>query len=48
VVRIDRVPYFLDSHHVGTFEGVLRHERTEGTVKIASRSTTSADLLLSW
>jgi uncharacterized protein (TIGR02265 family) len=47
-VRLDRVPYFLDSHHVGTFEGVLRHAGVKGTVQIASRSATSADFLLSW
>lgn len=49
VVHLERVPYFLDSHHVGTFEGVLRHaQKTEGTVRIASRSTASAELLLAW
>jgi uncharacterized protein (TIGR02265 family) len=47
-LRLDRVPYFLDSHHVGTFEGVLRYAGTRGSVKIASRSPTSADFLLAW
>jgi uncharacterized protein (TIGR02265 family) len=47
-VRLDKVPYFLDSHHVGTFEGVLRFAGVQGTVRIASRSATSADLLLTW
>jgi uncharacterized protein (TIGR02265 family) len=48
VVRIDRVPYFLDSHHVGTFEGVLRFAGAQGTVRIATRTASSADFLLSW
>jgi uncharacterized protein (TIGR02265 family) len=48
IVRLDRVPYFLDSHHVGTFEGVLRFAGAQGTVRIASRSSTSADFLLTW
>jgi uncharacterized protein (TIGR02265 family) len=48
VVRMDKVPYFLDSHHVGTFEGVLRFAGVQGTVRIASRSPSSADLLLAW
>lgn len=48
VVRLTDIHYFLDSHHVGTFEGLLRHAGVEGTVRIASRSTSDADLLLSW
>jgi uncharacterized protein (TIGR02265 family) len=48
IVRLDRVHYFLDSHHVGTFEGVLRFAGTQGAVKIASRTSTSADFLLTW
>jgi uncharacterized protein (TIGR02265 family) len=48
VVRMEKVPYFLDSHHVGTFEGVLRYAGVEGTVRIASRSPSAADLLLAW
>ena len=47
-VRVDKVHYFLDSHHVGTFEGVLKHAGAEGAVRIASRSPSSADLLLEW
>jgi uncharacterized protein (TIGR02265 family) len=48
VVRMRDIHYFLDSHHVGVFEGVLRHGKVEGTVQLASRSTSDADFLLSW
>jgi uncharacterized protein (TIGR02265 family) len=48
VVHLERVPYFLDSHHVGTFEGALRFAGTKGAVRIASRSPSSADFLLTW
>lgn len=48
VVRLEEVHYFLDSHHVGAFEGVLKFAGVEGRVLIASRSSSSADLLLEW
>jgi uncharacterized protein (TIGR02265 family) len=48
VVRMEKVHYFLDSHHVGTFEGVLRFAGVQGSVRIASRTSTAADLLLTW
>jgi uncharacterized protein (TIGR02265 family) len=48
VVRVDKVFYFLDSHHVGTFEGILKFTGVNGSVRIASRSASSADLLLTW
>lgn len=48
VVRLEKIFYFLDSHHVGAFEGVLRFAGTHGTVRLASRGPASADLLLSW
>lgn len=47
VVRLE-VPYFLDSHHVGAFEGTLEHAGVTGTVRIARRSDLSANLLLEW
>jgi uncharacterized protein (TIGR02265 family) len=47
-VRLDKVCYFLDSHHVGTFEGILRFAQVKGSVRLASRGSTSADLLLAW
>jgi hypothetical protein len=48
VVRLEDIHYFLDSHHVGTFEGVLNFARVEGRVSIAKRSRAAADLLLEW
>lgn len=48
VVRLEEVHYFIDSHHVGTFEGVLKYAGVTGHVLIASKGKTSADLLLEW
>jgi uncharacterized protein (TIGR02265 family) len=48
VVRLEDIHYFLDSHHVGTFEGVLKFARVRGRVRIAMRSHCSADFLLEW
>jgi len=48
IVRLDKVIYFLDSHHVGTFEGILRFAGVKGSVQIANRGLASADLLLTW
>jgi uncharacterized protein (TIGR02265 family) len=43
VVRLREVWHFLDSHHVGVFEGVLRYAGVEGTVKVHVRSASAAD-----
>jgi uncharacterized protein (TIGR02265 family) len=48
ILSLDDVVYFLDCHHVGVFEGTLQYAGVDGRVKIASRSETSADLLLEW
>jgi uncharacterized protein (TIGR02265 family) len=48
VVNLRDVPHFLDSHHVGVFEGTLDYAQVNGNVRIASHSPTSADLLLEW
>jgi uncharacterized protein (TIGR02265 family) len=48
VVRLEKVPYFLDSHHVGTFEGTLRYAGVKGAVLVAVRGPASADLLITW
>ncbi|HEX7669618.1 MAG TPA: DUF2378 family protein [Polyangiaceae bacterium] len=48
VVRLEEIFYFLDSHHVGAFEGVLNFAKVEGQVLIAARGRASADLLLEW
>ncbi len=50
-LSLEGVHYFLDSHHVGVFEGTLRFAgANNGTVKIANRNRTrgSAELLLEW
>jgi uncharacterized protein (TIGR02265 family) len=46
VVRLRDITYFLDCHHVGVFEGVLRHAGVLGDVTIHSHSVKDADLLL--
>jgi uncharacterized protein (TIGR02265 family) len=48
IVRLQNVTWFLDSHHVGTFEGVLRFAGAEGSLKIRSYSAVTADLLCTW
>jgi uncharacterized protein (TIGR02265 family) len=48
VLSLQRVHHFLDCHHVGVFEGTLQHAGVQGRVRIASRSPSSADLLLEW
>lgn len=48
IVHLEEILYFLDSHHVGSFEGILKFAGKEGTVRIRSYSATSADLLCTW
>lgn len=49
IVRLSGVPYFLDSHQVGVFEGVLRYAGIkDGSVLLRSHSSTDADLLCRW
>jgi uncharacterized protein (TIGR02265 family) len=48
VVQLDQIQYFLDSHHIGVFEGTIRYAGAKGRVQIAARGAKSADLLLSW
>ena len=48
IVRLEDVHYFLDSHHVGIYEGVMLHAGVEGSVRIAIASSRAAELLLSW
>lgn len=47
-VSLERVPYFLDCHHVGVFEGTLEFAGVRGSVQIRSRDAANAELLLSW
>lgn len=48
LVRMRSVPFFLDCHHVGVYEGVLRFAGVRGEVRILCHSTADADLLCTW
>ncbi|HEX3594901.1 MAG TPA: DUF2378 family protein [Polyangiaceae bacterium] len=48
IVRLEDVHYFLDSHHIGAFEGALRYAGVSGRVRLAMRGRASADFLLEW
>lgn len=48
IVRLQSVPYFLDCHHVGVYEGVLRFAGVDGDVKVRSYGPADADLLCTW
>jgi len=48
VIRMSDIHNFLDSHNVGVFEGVMRHAKLEGTIRIRSYSRTSADFFCAW
>lgn len=48
-VSLEQVYYFLDSHHVGTFEGVLRFAQAKNPrVAIRMRGPQAADVRCSW
>jgi len=42
------VHYFLDSNHVGNFEGVLRACHAQGTVAVRLEPPAAGELLLTW
>jgi uncharacterized protein (TIGR02265 family) len=48
VLRLENIHYFLDSHHVGAFEGAMTYAGVRGSVRIAAQSRATADLLLEW
>ena len=48
IIRMTDIHNFLDSHNVGVFEGVMRHAKVEGTIKLRSYSRSSADFLCAW
>src|SRR5258706_13935089 len=48
IVRLEELHYFIDSHHVGAFEGAMKYAGAEGRVLVAPRGKASADLLLEW
>jgi uncharacterized protein (TIGR02265 family) len=49
LLRLDEVHYFLDSHHVGVFEGVLRYAGAKSPrVTIRAYGPTRADFRCAW
>ena len=48
VVSLERVYFFIDCHHVGVYEGVLRHAKVEGSVSYAGRGPHAGELLIEW
>jgi uncharacterized protein (TIGR02265 family) len=48
IVSLDEVYYFVDCHHVGAFEGAMKHAGVRGQVRMRKRGAFSADLLLEW
>ena len=49
VVRLREIHHFLDSHHVGVFEGVLRQAAVrDPRVRLHAYSRIDADLLCEW
>ncbi len=48
IVSLSDVHYFLDSHHIGAFEGALKRAGVKGRVTIAPRGVAAAELLLQW
>jgi uncharacterized protein (TIGR02265 family) len=48
VVRLEEVHYFVDSHHVGAFEGALKYAGVKGRVLMSPRGKAAVDLLLEW
>jgi uncharacterized protein (TIGR02265 family) len=48
VVRLTDVHYFLDCHHVGILEGVLRYAGQRGSVRIRPMGPGAMDYLCTW
>jgi uncharacterized protein (TIGR02265 family) len=48
VIRLERVPYFLDSHHVGCFEGAMKAIGIAGRIRIRLDTMSSGDFLCEW
>ena len=48
IVRVEELSFFLDSHHIGAFEGALTYAGKRGAVKICAYSPVAADLLCTW
>ncbi len=47
-VRLDRVSYFLDSHHVGVFEAAMRVCQVKGTVFVRLDTLCDGEFLVTW
>lgn len=48
VIRLAEVWFFLDSNHVGIFEGTMRFAGVKGQVRVCKRSASEADFLCTW
>ncbi|MET0343542.1 MAG: DUF2378 family protein [Polyangiales bacterium] len=48
IVRLTDVYYFLDSHHVGAFEGALHFAGKRCQVRVRAASASAADFLIVW
>ena len=48
IVRLSEVHYFLDCHHVGILEGVLRYAGERGSVRIRPMGPGAMDYLVTW
>jgi uncharacterized protein (TIGR02265 family) len=48
VLSLVDIYHFLDSHHVGVFEGTLEHMGVAGSVRVKRQSDTAAFLLIDW
>lgn len=47
-LRLTDVYHFLDCHHVGVFEGCVRHVRGRGSVQMYQRDVSNAQLIVRW
>lgn len=48
IVQLRGLPYFVDCHHVGAFEGVLRYAGVEGEVRVRGLGPDRADYACTW
>jgi uncharacterized protein (TIGR02265 family) len=48
IVRLQDIHYYLDCHHVGVFEGVMRHAGVRGKVTIRMQGPAAADFRCTW
>jgi uncharacterized protein (TIGR02265 family) len=48
VVHLEHVYWFLDSHHIGVFEGVLRSCGAEAVVRVRTMSLHTGDIECTW